>query len=235
MPIATSTRPVRATLPERAKTFVPLLVCGADGAEPLGRRWRPTVGRLASVSTLLMIVGLPNRPLTAGNGGRGRGMPRLPSMLWIKAVSSPQTNAPAPILMMMSQIEIACPGCCRPAGRWSFGLGDGRLQPLDGQRIFGADVDVGLRRADAVGGDGHAFEQAVRIAFDHGPIHERAGIAFVGVADQIFLVAGFDWRANFHFLPVGKPPPPRPRSRSARPCRRPRRASSPSSTLASAA
>jgi hypothetical protein len=32
----------------------------------------------------------------AGNGGRGRGMPRLPSIELSKAVSSPQTNAPAP-------------------------------------------------------------------------------------------------------------------------------------------
>ena len=30
------------------------------------------------------------------NGGRGRGMPRLPSMERIRAVSSPQTKAPAP-------------------------------------------------------------------------------------------------------------------------------------------
>ena len=60
------------------------------------------VGTLASVSTLLMTVGLPNRPDWIGYGGRGRGMPRLPSMLCIRAVSSPHTNAPAPILMMMS-------------------------------------------------------------------------------------------------------------------------------------
>ncbi len=51
---------------------------------------------LAQVSTLLMLVGLPHKPATAGNGGRERGMPRLPSMLAISAVSSPQTKAPAP-------------------------------------------------------------------------------------------------------------------------------------------
>ena len=98
VPIATSTRPVRATLPDRAKTLVPLLVFvprALNRSAPI----ESTVGRFARVSTLLMIVGLPNRPLTAGKGGRGRGMPRRPSMLWIRAVSSPQTNAPAPILM----------------------------------------------------------------------------------------------------------------------------------------
>ena len=55
-------------------------------------------GMFEKVSTLLMFVGLPQRPLTAGNGGRVRGMPRLPSMEAISAVSSPQTKAPAPSL-----------------------------------------------------------------------------------------------------------------------------------------
>ena len=58
---------------------------------------------LASVSTLLMLVGLPQRPLTAGNGGRVRGMPRLPSIEAISAVSSPQTKAPAPTLRCTSK------------------------------------------------------------------------------------------------------------------------------------
>ncbi len=107
------------------------------------RRWPRCAGRLASVSTLLMTVGLPNRPLTAGNGGRGRGMPRLPSMLWIRAVSSPQTNAPAPILMTISRLKplsrMLSPS--RPyASAWAMAC----LQPLDRQRVLGADVDVGL-------------------------------------------------------------------------------------------
>ena len=53
-------------------------------------------GRLASVSTLLMTVGRPQSPLTAGKGGRGEGMPRLPSIDSIIADSSPQIYAPAP-------------------------------------------------------------------------------------------------------------------------------------------
>jgi hypothetical protein len=44
-------------------------------------------------------VGLPQRPDTAGKGGRGRGSPRLPSIEARRAVSSPQTKAPAPSLM----------------------------------------------------------------------------------------------------------------------------------------
>ena len=52
----------------------------------------------AYVSTLFKTVGLPNNPLTAGNGGRGRGSPLLPSIDVRRAVSSPQTKAPAPSL-----------------------------------------------------------------------------------------------------------------------------------------
>jgi len=43
-----------------------------------------------------MTVGLPHRPSMAGNGGLARTTPRLPSMLSISAVSSPQMYAPAP-------------------------------------------------------------------------------------------------------------------------------------------
>ena len=69
------------------------------------------------------------------------------------------------------------------------GLGQGDFQPLDGQRILGPDVDVSALGADGVSGDGHAFDHAVRIAFQHAAVHERAGIAFVGVADDELLVA----------------------------------------------
>src|ERR1035438_4529217 len=69
MPIGTSTRPVLAILPVSAKTLVPLLL-----SEPMLANHLPplrTMGAiLAYVSTLLMSVGLPHRPLTAGYGGQ---------------------------------------------------------------------------------------------------------------------------------------------------------------------
>ena len=43
--------------------------------------------------------------LDRGNGGRGRGSPRCPSMEVISAVSSPQTNAPAPRRMSRSKLK----------------------------------------------------------------------------------------------------------------------------------
>ena len=95
VPIGTSTRPVLLILPPNAKTLVPLLFSvpiELKNSAPL----RIICGMLANVSTLFSVVGLPKRPLTAGYGGRGRGSPRLPSIDVIRAVSSPQTNAPAP-------------------------------------------------------------------------------------------------------------------------------------------
>ncbi len=64
-------------------------------------------GTLAKVSTLLMIVGRWNRPATAGYGGRGRGMPRRPSIEAISAVSSPQTKAPAPFFTRTENVKPA--------------------------------------------------------------------------------------------------------------------------------
>ena len=51
---------------------------------------RTIAGMLASVSTLLTVVGLPNSPTSTGNGGLLRGSPRLPSIDSNSAVSSPQ-------------------------------------------------------------------------------------------------------------------------------------------------
>ena len=48
-------------------------------------------GTVAKVMTLLMTVGWPNKPATAGSGGLALTTPRLPSKLSSMAVSSPQT------------------------------------------------------------------------------------------------------------------------------------------------
>src|SRR5512140_2888682 len=95
VPSGISTRPVFWTLPTRLNTLVPALLgepVSENQAGPLD-----TIGAtLYQVSTLLMLVGLPRRPFWAGNGGRVRGRPALPSREAMSAVSSPQTKAPAP-------------------------------------------------------------------------------------------------------------------------------------------
>ena len=102
IPIGTSTMPVLLIDPARANTLVPLLFSvpmPANQSAPFS-----IIGAmLAYVSTLHMMVGLPNRPDWNGNGGFCLGSPLWPSMEAMRAVSSPQTNAPAPILISMSK------------------------------------------------------------------------------------------------------------------------------------
>ena len=65
VPIGISTRPVFLILPPRANTFVPLersVPMEANQSAP----FKMICGTLAKVSTLFSVVGLPNRPLTAG-------------------------------------------------------------------------------------------------------------------------------------------------------------------------
>ena len=66
---------------------------------------------------------------------------------------------------------------------------DGASHARDGQRIFRADVNQRFVGADGARGDHQAFEHAVRIAFHHAAVHERAGIALVGIANHVFLRA----------------------------------------------
>ena len=83
------------TLPPRANTLVPL-----DFSVPIDVNqeapFKIICGTLANVSTLLIIVGLPHTPHLAGYGGLDIGLPLLPSIEAINAVSSPHTKAPAP-------------------------------------------------------------------------------------------------------------------------------------------
>ncbi len=95
IPMGTSTSPPRRILPAMAKTLVPLLLAVPRRLKACAP-FRTIQGTLAKVSTLLMQVGHSHRPLTAGKGGRTRGMPRRPSIEAMRAVSSPQTKAPAP-------------------------------------------------------------------------------------------------------------------------------------------
>ena len=95
VPIGTSTSPILFNAPESANTLVPLLFSVPRLAYQ-SAPCRMIGGMLAKVSTLFNTDGRCHKPLTAGNGGLARGMPRLPSMEAMSAVSSPQTKAPAP-------------------------------------------------------------------------------------------------------------------------------------------
>ena len=82
-------------------------------------------------------------------------------------------------------------------------LGDGVLQALDGQRVLGPAVDVALGGADGVGGDEHALDHPEGVALQDGPVHERARVALVGVADEV-LLGGRDVEGDLPLLPGGE-------------------------------
>ena len=70
---------------------------------------------------------------------------------------------------------------------------------MDGQRILRADINDALGGAHDVAADDHAFEQRVGIAFNFVAIHVRAGIAFIRIADDVFLI-GLRFGEEFPFV-----------------------------------
>jgi len=55
-------------------------------------------------------------------------------------------------------------------------------------RIFRADVDVALGRADGDARDRHAFDHDEGVALHDHAIGEGTAVAFVGVADDVFAI-----------------------------------------------
>jgi hypothetical protein len=57
----------------------------------------------------------------------------------------------------------------------------------DGMRIFGAQIDIALGRADRDAGDRHALDQHEGVALHDHAVGEGAAVALVGVADDVFV------------------------------------------------
>ena len=68
-------------------------------------------------------------------------------------------------------------------------LGDGDLQTVDSQRVFSTDVNQTVGGADGIAADGHSLDDAVRVTFHDGTVHERTRVTFVSVADDVHLIA----------------------------------------------
>ena len=67
------------------------------------------------------------------------------------------------------------------------GLLDGLVEPELGEVVFAPDVDEALIGAHGKAGDGHAFQDLVGVALHDIAVLDGAGLAFVGVADDVFL------------------------------------------------
>ena len=139
LPMGTSTRPPRWTLPVRAKTLVPLEF-SVPMAAKVGAAVLDDPGHVGKGLYVVNVGGLiQNSRFWAGKGGLSRGMPRLPSMDSMRAVSSPQTKAPAPTLMFRSQ-EKPVPRMFLPNRPRAAGLLDGLAQPLHRQGVLRPDI-----------------------------------------------------------------------------------------------
>jgi len=73
------------------------------------------------------------------------------------------------------------------------------------QRIFLAAINKTFAGAHGIGGQSSIpSNQAVRIAFQDGAVHERARVAFVGIAKLVYLISPGDLRHSFPFDAGGK-------------------------------
>ncbi len=82
------------------------------------------------------------------------------------------------------QVETRAENVLAQQTRFS-GLLQGEADMLDRQGVFVADVDIARGSAHSVGADDDAFENAVRVGLQQAAVHERAGIALVGIADDV--------------------------------------------------
>src|SRR5258706_15723733 len=97
VPSGSSYTPGRFTWPLTPKSVLPVLAAVPIVLNHAAPRVM-IAGTCDTVSTLLTVVGQPQRPETAGNGGRLRGWPLRPPADSIIPLSSPQIYAPAPPL-----------------------------------------------------------------------------------------------------------------------------------------
>ncbi len=67
---------------------------------------------------------------------------------------------------------------------------DRLADPADDERVLAPAVDVAEAGADRVRRDRHPLEDPVRVALEDAPVHERARVALVGVADDVLRGAG---------------------------------------------
>ena len=84
------------------------------------------------------------------------------------------------------------------------GLLQGNTQVFDRQRVFVPHIDVSLVGADGEGPDDHPFDDAVRVSFHDGPVHEGPGVSFVPVAYHVANIP-VGVAAGSPFLSRGEP------------------------------
>ena len=75
---------------------------------------------------------------------------------------------------------------------------DGGAQRLGGRGVLRAEVDVAHAGADGTSGDQHALDQGERVTLHEHPVGVRAGVALVGVAADVLLLAAVRTATGLH-------------------------------------
>ena len=71
------------------------------------------------------------------------------------------------------------------------GLLDANIEHFDCDGILRAAVDIAISRADRKRADDHTFDHGMGVAFQNTAVHERARVAFIGIAGNEFHRVGF--------------------------------------------
>ena len=152
-------------------------------------------GTEQKVSTLLMTVGRPHRPFCVGKGGRSRGQGHeaLQRVQQRRLLAADVGAEAARDLQVKGERAARGGGAAKRSVADEAGglrLSDGRVEDVVSLRVLVAEVDDAGHRANDVGGDGHGLDEQVRVEVQQRAVLEGAGLALVGVADDVLQVAG---------------------------------------------
>ena len=174
-------------MPLSAKTAVPGLPSVPSDFEPIGAQAHDA----RDVGVALDVVDVAGLAPEAGDGRVGRPRPRLAALALDRGhqrgLFAADERARA-FLDLDVEAEVRAQDVLAEQAELAR-LRQRDLEAADRQRVLGAAVDVAPLRADGVAGDDHAFDERMRIAFERRAVHERAGVALVGVADDVLRPA----------------------------------------------
>ncbi len=171
----------------QSKNSGPRTTSGSDIIKPIG----PVDNDLGNIGITFHIIEIGRLPPEAGSSREGGARSRFTST----ALNGCQQGrffttdkGPGPFFDMQMKREIGVQNIISQQAIL-FRLGNSHREPFNGQRIFGPAVNVAFPGPDGISANGHAFDQAVRVAFQQGTVHKGPRVPFIGIADDILEIS----------------------------------------------